>query len=76
MPKPDLQGIKTPNTETNLQIQGFSLKMFFFLLPAPSQAPQGTSLFLTFGVRILFSWVCTNAEEKNPDAAKMFAEFT
>lgn len=54
IPKPNLQGTETPNTEANLQIQGSSIKMFFFLLPAPSQTPQGTSLFLTFSVRIPF----------------------
>lgn len=66
VPKPHLQGTGTPNTQTNLQIQGSSVKMFLFLLPAPSQTPQGTSLFLTFSVRILFCQVCTNAEEKKP----------
>lgn len=64
---------ETPNTETNLQIQGSSIKMFFFPFPAPSQPPRGTSPFLTFSVRIPVCEVCTNAEAKKPQMLPKFS---
>lgn len=71
-PKPQLQHPEPPDPKSNGQIQGSFLKMFLFLLPAPSQPPHGTAPFLTFGVRILFCYICTNTEGKPPDTAKMF----
>lgn len=65
----------TPSPQTPKPMDRFralSSKMFLFLLPAPSQTPQGTAPLLTLGVRILFCYICTNTEGKPSDTAKMF----
>lgn len=39
-PKPNFNALNPPGSETNGQIQGSFLKMFLFLLPAPSHSPR------------------------------------